>query len=207
MPLAQLAAYDDASSGDDEPAVARADADAGRDVEPEGEAGHEKPVAHPAAVTPSPPRGKAERQAASSEAHPTSPPTPAERTPPSKPSSKHSRRHQRRSRAPPGADGLPPDLTRELSRTGQTLSDVVFVDVDARASASLPVRASAACADASAVAARAGRIAKKAPVSRTERRKHQITALAADAAALAAARQSLGVGERSASASALGRRR
>lgn len=101
----------------------------------------------------------------------------------------------------PGAGGdmaadMPPELRRELRRGGHALDDVTFVDVDARLSAATRVRGGGeGAAKSSAVAARAGRIAKKAGVSRAERRKHQITALAADAAALAAARHSLGVSE------------
>lgn len=104
------------------------------------------------------------------------------------------KRHMERPNRPnPEHGDLPSELARELARTGHSVLDVSFVDVDATASLVAPSAHVANGPNKSTVNAKAGRISKKAGVSRIERRKHQITALAADAAALQAAQRSLGV--------------
>lgn len=107
---------------------------------------------------------------------------------------RHNKRHMPRANRKNTQHGdLPPELARELARTGHSLDDVSFVDIDATASLTTPSAHFGNGPNRSTVTAKAGRIAKKAGVSRIERRKHQITALAADAAALQAAQRSLGV--------------
>lgn len=95
---------------------------------------------------------------------------------------------------------LPAELLEELRRQGNDLADVSFINVDARAHASED-RAAIASSSARSqnphastvpshvVHKTAERIAKGRGVSRLERRRHQITALAADAAALAAVKK------------------
>lgn len=87
---------------------------------------------------------------------------------------------------------LPSDLARELRRTGCTVSQVDIVDIDARITQHHAPSTLATPATSLAVNARAGRIAKKANVSRLERRKHQITALAAEVQAVEMARRTMG---------------
>lgn len=89
-----------------------------------------------------------------------------------------------------GSD-LPLELAEELSRSGHSTSDVNFVEINAVQHAALPVTESDHKQSQQAVLAAASRITKGTGVSRTERRKHQITALAADVAALQAARKSV----------------
>lgn len=95
---------------------------------------------------------------------------------------------------------LPAELLEELRRQGNDLADVSFIDVDARAHASEDLAAigsssarsqnpHASTVPSHVVHKTAERIAKGRGVSRLERRRHQITALAADAAALAAVKK------------------
>lgn len=95
---------------------------------------------------------------------------------------------------------LPAELLEELRRQGNGTTPISFVDVNARALISEDRAAIASHSERSqnahaspvpshVVHKTAERIAKGRGVSRLERRRHQITALAADAAALAAVKQ------------------
>lgn len=84
--------------------------------------------------------------------------------------------------APEGRSGLPAELARELARSGLDVGDVTFVDVDGRDARGGPV----VDESRSTQYARVRKVVAKGGVSRTERRRHQITAVAAAAAALAA---------------------
>lgn len=99
-----------------------------------------------------------------------------------KPKTRNKRRKSPRQR--------PDEFQRELSRGGFDMCDVQFVDVDASAEAA---KATEADVPHGALLSKARRIASRSGVSREEKRRHQITALAADAAALRAAQRSMGV--------------
>lgn len=102
------------------------------------------------------------------------------------------RKHTVTNRRPPSRSDLPADFIAELQREGHDLSSVEFVDVDMRATTSAPMKTlPSSHVSQNIVHKTANRIVKASSVTRLERRRHQITALAAEAAALQVARQNM----------------
>lgn len=127
---------------------------------------------------------------------PTPKPTPKPQSAVQKRRPKPKGRRRERVQSKQGWGELPEEVARELEREGHALDTATLTEVDARAgvltASRRPDAAGPTHVPAHVVHKAVERLSKGAGVSRRERQKHQITALAADAAALQTARETFG---------------